>query len=155
MAELGGDVDDAAASRAPQLRHRIFAHHKGAGEIDRDGPVPLVERKRLDRAIGRDGGGDIDQRGEPPKFRNGSLDRGLRARLVGDVNLERLRTAAAGGDGARRRFRFGRIEIGNRDLGSLRGKASADRAADLATAAGDQCHPMRQPVPYRHQLAAC
>ena len=89
-----------------------------------------------------------------PKFRNGSLDRALRARLVGDVNLERLCTAAAGGDGARRRLRFGWIEIGNSDLGSLRGKASADRGADLATAAGDQCHPMRQPVPYRHQLAA-
>ena len=89
-----------------------------------------------------------------PKFRDGSLDRALRARLVGDVNPERLCTAAAGGDGARRRLRFGRIEIGNRDLGSLRGKASADRAADLATAAGDQCHPLRQPVPYRHQLAA-
>jgi hypothetical protein len=53
-------------------------------------------------------------------------------------------------DGARRRLRFGWIEIGNSDLGSLRGKASADRGADLATAAGDQCHPMRQPVPYRH-----
>ena len=89
-----------------------------------------------------------------PNAAIGSLDRVLRARLVGDVNLERLCAAAAGGDGARRRFRFGRIEIGNSDLGSLRGKASADRAADLAAAAGDQCHPMRQPVPYRHQLAA-
>ena len=52
------------------------------------------------------------------------VDRVLRARLVGDVDRERLRAAAAGGDGARRRLGFGRIEIGNRDLGSLRRKAS-------------------------------
>src|SRR5262249_3314992 len=79
----------------------------------------------------------------------------LRACLVGDVNLERLRTAAAGGDGARYHLRFGWIEIGNSDLSSLRGEASADRAADLATSAGDQSHPVRQPVRDRHQFAAC
>jgi hypothetical protein len=51
--------------------------------------------------------------------------------------VERLRTAAAGGDGARHHLRFGWIEVGNSDLGSLRSEASADRAADLATTAGD------------------
>ena len=42
------------------------------------------------------------------------------------------------GDSARGRFRFGRIDIGDRDLGSLRRKASCDRAADLAAPAGDE-----------------
>src|SRR5262245_3072156 len=47
------------------------------------------------------------------------------------------------------------IEVGNGDLSSLRGEAAADRAADLTTAASDQCHPVRQPVHDRHQFAAC
>jgi hypothetical protein len=40
-------------------------------------------------------------------------------------------------------------------LCKTRGKAPTDRAADLATAAGDQCDPLRQPAPARHQLVAC
>ena len=52
------------------LRHGVFAHQEGAGEIDADRPVPLLERKRLDRAVGGDGRGDIDQRGEPAECRD-------------------------------------------------------------------------------------
>ena len=78
-----------------------------------------------------------------------------RARLVRHIDRERLRTAAAVGDSARHGFRFGRIDIGDGDLGPLRREASGDRAADLAAAAGDQCHALRQPVRRRHQLVAC
>jgi len=77
------------------------------------------------------------------------------ATLTSVVSLERQRRAAAAGDGARHRLRFGRIEVGDGDLGSFRGEAPTDRAADLATAAGDQGDPLRQPAPARHQLVAC
>ena len=86
-------------------------------------------------------------------------DRGLGARLVGDIDRERVRAAAAGDDGAGHRFRLGRVEIGDRDLGAFGGEAPRDRAADLAAAAGDQTPPpLRQPGPRyaAHQfVAAC
>ena len=114
-----------------------------------------VERQRLDRAVRRNGRRDIDQRGEPAECRDGARDRVLCARLIRHIDRERLRTAAAVGDSARHGFRFGRIEIGDGDLGALRREASRDRTADLAAAAGDQRDASRQPARRRHQLVAC
>jgi hypothetical protein len=47
----------------------------------------------------------------------------LRARLVGDIDHERLR---AGTDGFRHAFGFGRLDIGNRDQCALGRKSPRD-----------------------------
>src|SRR5262249_41702068 len=96
-----------------------------------------------------------DQRGEPAEAGDGLLDHGFGAGLVGNVDLERLGMATALRNGARHRLRFGRIEVGYRNLGALGGEAPADCAADLAAAAGDQGHPLRQPSCGGHQFDAC
>ena len=105
-----------------------------------------IERQRLDRAVRRDRRRDIDQRREPAECRDGARDRVLCARHIRHIDRERLRTAAAVGDSARHGFRFGRIDIGDGDLGPLRREPSRDRTADLAAAAGDQRHASRQPA---------
>jgi len=112
--------------------------------------LPLVQGKRLDRAVGGHGRGDIDQRGDPAEGFDRTGDNGAGARLVGDVNLKRAGTAAALDDGASGRFRLGQHDIRDRDLGSLRRKASSDSAADLAAPAGDEGDTLRQPAGLRH-----
>ena len=139
-----------AAARPSHLRHGVFAHQEGAGEIDADRPVPLLQRKRLDRPVGGHGRGDIDERGEPAERRDRTGDNGAGARFIGDVNLQRADAAAALGDGAGGRFRLGRHDIRDRDLGAFRREPSRDGAADLAAAAGDERDALRQPAGLPH-----
>jgi hypothetical protein len=53
---------------------------------------------------------------------------------------------AALGDGTRHCVRFCEVKIGDRDLGAFPREAARNRAADLATSAGDERHALGQPA---------
>ena len=152
MAELGRDVDDAAAARAP---------HLGTANLHiRNAPVRLTPIAWFHCASvsvstvpsGVTAAATFTSVVEPAERRDGARDRLLGARLA---RRRRPRSLARG-----RRWLFAtvgrlrRIEVGDRDLRALGREPPRDRAADLAAAAGDQRHPPLQPA--RHQwVAAC
>ena len=126
---------------SPQEGQGPPADEKGAGHVDGEDAVPLVEGGVFDRLLDLDAGG-IDDDVEPTLFSFDGVDGGGHFRLGGDVESE-IGSPAAGtvGIGTRGTPPFG--EIGGVDEGPLVDKTPADRPTGSPTPTGYQRHPPR------------
>ena len=124
MTELRGDVDDAAAARTAQLRHRELAHQESAGEIDRNRLVPLFEAQRLHRAIGRRCRRHVHQRGEFAERLDRAGNCVLGACLIGHIGTEAPRPASGIDDRAGHALRLVRFEVRNCNFSALAPRTS-------------------------------
>jgi hypothetical protein len=128
-----GDVDDASAAALDHARQHRLAGMDGAHDVHVPHPVEhrrlaFVEPAGLGRA------GIVDQDGDRPPLAFGGADAPTRLHGIGDVG-----DLVAGRIAGRDRFpqrRFAAADHG--DAGAGARERAGDRAADPATAAGDQ-----------------
>ena len=89
-----GDVDDGAAALVAHDRRHRLGHQEGTGEVDRQHPLPLLQRHvqhRLEHRDARVVDQCIDAAELPVRLLHGVLHR----RRVGDIGLERQRRLSA------------------------------------------------------------
>src|SRR6185312_14432485 len=107
----------------------IFAHDEGAGEIDGERLVPILEIERLDGAVRRHRRRDIDENRELAEELAGLTHRLARLVRRGDVTARPGGAAAAlldVGDGHRRSIGS---DVRHHDGGTLGGEAARDGTA--------------------------
>ena len=138
LAGDAGDVDDASAAAVEHVHDRGFAHVEGAGEVDAQHFVPVVDAHLPDGTVDGDAG-VVDEDVQAAVLVDDLLDDALAVVGVADVALVQGQGAAVGLD---RLAQFvGALLVGGvagADDGAGGGEAVADRGADPAGAAGDQ-----------------
>ena len=105
--------------------------------VDRDHPVPLLER-RVDRRAEQHHAGVVDQRVEAAELGDRPLHQDLGLLLRGHVGLDRERLAATVGDRCGQLIEPIRAARSDRDRGALLGERHRGRFADPARRAGHQ-----------------
>src|SRR6266702_90057 len=162
--ELGRDVDDGAAARAPHGGHGGLGPEEDALGVDVHHAVPRLGGGVLEPARPADAR-VVDEDVEPPEAADRGLDGALPVRLAGDVELDEERLAPLGldvgldglalrlqdvADGDRSAFAREQPSLGR----SHAARGAADEGGLARQAHGDQLPGGRYPAPCASSMAS-
>ena len=148
LAQLRGDMDDAAAAALRDQRNGVFAHQERAGEIDRERARPVLLVHIDNAAVRHEKGRIVDEDMQPAEAFPRQRRRGPGVSGAGHVAAHRDRPR-------RRALRYVGGAVRNDDLRAFAQEGGRDGVADAAGRARDDGGLAREPAHYSQRPAAC
>ena len=126
---------------------RAAGAEEGAGQVDRDHPVPLRRGQLVDRHRRRAGSGVVEQQVQPPERLSDALEQGVDLRRIADVGRNReCMGVVLAGQRRRLRQRLGPPSGQPHAISSLE-QPKRHGASDPAAGAGDEGGGLHQSSP--------